>query len=223
VVRIEYDPGRSGHIALLHRRGASAAGETRVSAADGAILAEVEPTLPGGNTEARLKRNEVKAGWSYILAPDGLRAGDTVQSFRAGIPEGLVEGWVDPSKAADVVDSIHSTTTRALGLLRSITIKPGNVLPLSLIPPGTNIHNLSTSPDGRMQLCRSAGTFGQVVAHHNDDGHAVGGAEVLKLGGTMGDDGKRLKKAGTVLVKLQSGEVRRLDPTCVATIGMVSK
>lgn len=60
VVRIEYDPGRSGHIALLKSRDQLA-----------------------------------KQTWSYILAPEGLLAGHTVQSFRSGIPDGLVPGYVD--------------------------------------------------------------------------------------------------------------------------------
>jgi large subunit ribosomal protein L2 len=63
VVRIEYDPGRSGHIALLKSRD------------------------PGA-----------RQPWSYILAPEGLRAGQTVQSFRSGIPDGLVPGYVDTGK-----------------------------------------------------------------------------------------------------------------------------
>lgn len=63
VVRVEYDPGRSGHIALLKSR---------------------DPNS--------------KQPWSYILAPEGLRAGLTVQSFRGGIPDGLVPGYVDTGK-----------------------------------------------------------------------------------------------------------------------------
>jgi len=233
VVRIEYDPGRTAHIALLHRRGAGKRG----SAEEGATLAELTSDAPGGSAAARMARNEVKGGWSYILAPDGLRAGDVVESFRAGIPEGLVEGWADAQKAAKISDvgseegaaddeasqALHSTATRALGILRTLTLKPGNVLPLSLIPAGTLIHNIALDPDGRMQLCRSAGTFGQVVAHHGPTGQALGGAEVLHMGGVVQPDGTRSKQMGTVLVKLQSGEVRRIAPSCVATVGVVSK
>ena len=60
VVRIEYDPGRSAHIALLHNRDPNAVGEQK---------------------------------WSYIIATDGLRAGDKVQSFRQGIPAGFIPGF----------------------------------------------------------------------------------------------------------------------------------
>lgn len=219
VVRIEYDPGRSGHIALIKRRGGA-----DVSPEEGAALAEASSELPGGSTEKRILRNEVKGGWSYILAPDGLRAGDTVESFRGGVPDGFVEGWVNPH-TSEIVGGFgqYSTAQRALGVFRSVAVRPGNVLPLSLIPAGTIIHNLTINPDGRMALCRSAGTYAQLISHQFDNGEAVGGAEVLTLGGGIGADGKRVKKNGNAIVRLSSGEVRRLDPECVATIGMVSK
>ncbi|KAI0673895.1 mitochondrial ribosomal protein subunit L2 [Trametes maxima] len=174
VVRIEYDPGRSAHIALIKNR---------------------NPDLCGGKV------------WSYILAPDTLRAGDVVESFRQGIPDGLVPGFVDSKDirgkalesdsnggAAEIQTA--STASLALGVLRAITIKPGNVVPLRLIPPGTIIHNVALNPQGRAILVRSAGTFGQVVAHESS--------------------GKYTQ------VRLQSGEVRKVLQDCVATIGKVS-
>ncbi|KAI0658412.1 mitochondrial ribosomal protein subunit L2 [Cubamyces menziesii] len=174
VVRIEYDPGRSAHIALIRNR---------------------NPELCGGRV------------WSYILAPDTLRAGDVVESFRQGIPNGLVPGFEDSKdirgKALEVKDDSDkvktqtaSTASLALGVLRSITIKPGNVVPIRLIPPGTIIHNIALNPQGRAILVRSAGTFGQVVAHE--------------------DGGKYTH------IRLQSGEVRRVLQDCVASIGKVS-
>lgn len=175
VVRIEYDPGRSAHIALVKNR---------------------NPELCGGKA------------WSYILAPDNLRAGDVVESFRQGIPDGLVPGFSDSKelrgKTLEKGDGEEgsgysqtaSTASLALGVLRSITIKPGNVVPLRLIPPGTIIHNVALSPQGRAVLVRSAGTFAQVVAHE--------------------DSGKYSH------VRLQSGEVRKVLQDCVATVGKVS-
>ena len=175
VVRIEYDPGRSAHIALVKNRNAN---------------------LPGGKV------------WSYILAPDNLRAGDVVESFRQGIPDGLVPGFVDSKelrgKALEereqdtslTQSQTASTASLALGVLRAITIKPGNVVPVRLIPPGTIIHNIALNPQGRAVLVRSAGTFGQIIAHE--------------------DSGKYSH------VRLQSGEVRKVLQDCVATIGKVS-
>lgn len=244
VVRIEYDPGRTAHIALVKSR----ADSLDVGAELGAQLAERQAeegvTGSGGSAaERRKSRNEVKGGWSYILAPEGLRAGDVVVSYRSGIPHGIVDGWdnlapssssspsttatpgsTDPSAPQSVIEpSPESSTSRALGLLRTLTLKAGNVLPLYLIPAGTNIHNISMNATGKMQLCRSAGSYAQVVAHHGPGGEALGGAAILNMGGVAGPDGKITPKRGSVLVKLQSGEVRRLDPGCAATIGVVSK
>ncbi|KAJ6621610.1 translation protein SH3-like domain-containing protein [Mycena sp. CBHHK59/15] len=187
VVRIEYDPGRSAHIALLKNR---------------------DPAAEGTNK------------WSYIVAPEGIRAGDQVQSFRQGIPDGFVPG-LDVSKlnspAAAALDADadadsdsflagsaeaiqrdleqSSSQSLALGLLRTLTLKPGNVLQLRLIPIGTVIHNISLVPTGPGVLVRSAGASGQVVGH---------------------------EASRYTHVRLQSGEVRKILQDCCATIGRVS-
>jgi ribosomal protein L2 len=171
VVRIEYDPGRSAHIALLKSR----------------------------NSDSRQP-------WSYILAPDGLRAGAVVESFRQGIPDGYVPGFTDSKKlrgksfeVSGMSGSMGEETASvslAVGVLRARTIKVGNVLPLRLIPVGTMIHNIALDPEGRAILVRSAGTYGLVVAH---------------------EDGGKYSH-----VRLQSGEIRKVLQDCVATIGRVS-
>ncbi|KIM38112.1 hypothetical protein M413DRAFT_76237 [Hebeloma cylindrosporum] len=157
VVRIEYDPNRSAHIALLFNR-------------DPAAVASQK--------------------WSYIISTEGLRAGDEVRSFKQGIPEDFLPG------AATQAASDESSQSLALGLLRSMTLKPGNVLPLHLIPPGTVVNTISLKPNGPGILVRSAGTFGQVIAHE--------------------------EKGRYVQVRLQSGEVRKILRDCCATIGKVS-
>jgi ribosomal protein L2 len=169
VIRIEYDPNRSAHIALIKNRDLNVEGEKK---------------------------------WSYILACEGLRAGHVVESFRKGIPEGLVEGFVDSKKtrgkalAADDDDLAAANASLAIGLLRARTVKPGNVLPLRLIPTGTIIHCIALKPDGRGILVRSAGSFGQIIIHEENGRYSQ--------------------------VRLQSGEVRRVLQDCVATIGKVS-
>ncbi|KAA1466754.1 ribosomal protein L2 [Dentipellis sp. KUC8613] len=171
VVRIEYDPNRSAHIALIKNR---------------------NPEVDG------------RKKWSYILACEGLRAGSVVESFRQGIPDGFVPGYVDSKANRGKVlteqtegSSVQTNSgSLALGLLRAKTIRPGNVLPLRLIPTGTVIHNIALSPEGRGILVRSAGSFGQVIAH---------------------DDSGRYTQ-----VRLQSGEVRKVLQDCCATIGKVS-
>lgn len=172
VVRIEFDPGRSAHIALLQSRDKNAGAEK----------------------------------FTYILAPDGLRAGDQVQSFRAGIPADIAPEFTQLQEQRaveehdkDTENATSSTSTDmslALGLLRSITVKPGNVLPLKFIPAGTLVHNITLKPEGRALLVRSAGTFGTIVAHPKGDRY--------------------------VQVRLQSGEIRKVLQDCCATIGSVS-
>lgn len=72
-------------------------------------------------------------------------------------------------------------------------IKPGNTLPLKLIPGGTFIHNIELIRGRGGQLVRGAGTAAQLVT----------------------------KEEGYALVRLPSGEVRRIRSECAATIGQV--
>ncbi|WEV70581.1 50S ribosomal protein L2 [Lactobacillus sp. ESL0785] len=72
-------------------------------------------------------------------------------------------------------------------------IKPGNALPLKNIPTGTSIHNIELKPGKGGQLVRSAGASAQV----------------------LGFDGNY------ALVRLQSGEVRKILSVCRATVGVV--
>lgn len=72
-------------------------------------------------------------------------------------------------------------------------IKPGNSLPLQLIPTGTTVHNIELKPGAGGQLVRSAGTSAQLMA----------------------------KEGGRALLKLPSGELRQVLLTCRATIGQV--
>jgi large subunit ribosomal protein L2 len=95
---------------------------------------------------------------AYILAPDGLKQGDSVVS----------------SRNAD--------------------IKPGNSLPLAVIPPGTMVHNVELRKGKGGQLVRSAGVAAQLMAR---DGMYA-------------------------MVKLPSGEIRKVHIECRATVGQVS-
>ena len=72
-------------------------------------------------------------------------------------------------------------------------IKPGNALPLSNIPLGTQIHNIELKLGKGGQIVRSAGSFAQLMA--KEDPYA--------------------------LVKLPSGEVRMVLLKCKATIGQL--
>ena len=72
-------------------------------------------------------------------------------------------------------------------------IKPGNTLPLKLIPTGTMVHNIELQRGKGGQLVRSAGLAAQTVAVEGD----------------------------YALVRLPSSEVRRINSSCLATIGQV--
>ena len=69
----------------------------------------------------------------------------------------------------------------------------GNSLPLSAIPLGSNIHNVELAPGRGGQVARSAG---QQATLSN-------------------------REAGYALVRLPSGEIRRIHETCFATIGQI--
>jgi large subunit ribosomal protein L2 len=70
----------------------------------------------------------------------------------------------------------------------------GNTLPLSEIPLGTVIHNLEMNPGAGGILVRSAGSYAQLMAR--DGNYAV--------------------------IKMPSGEIRKILLTCLATIGSLS-
>ena len=77
---------------------------------------------------------------------------------------------------------------------RSKEIKVGNCMPLADIPAGTDIHNIELQPNGGAKLVRSAGSSAQISGM--DDNYCI--------------------------VKLNSGEIRKIINTSRATIGSVS-
>ena len=75
----------------------------------------------------------------------------------------------------------------------NVDIKIGNTLPLANIPEGTLVHNLELKPGKGGQLIRSAGVAAQILG----------------------------KEDKYVLIRLASGEVRKILGVCRATIGTV--
>jgi len=94
----------------------------------------------------------------YIVAPNGLKVGDTIMSGSEATPE------------------------------------LGNTLPLENIPVGTVIHNIELRPGQGAKMVRSAGNFAQLTSR----------------------EGKYC------VIKLPSGEIRKVLSVCRATIGSVS-
>ncbi|GAA4723682.1 50S ribosomal protein L2 [Brevibacillus fulvus] len=72
-------------------------------------------------------------------------------------------------------------------------IKTGNALPLEKIPVGTTIHNIELKPGKGGQLVRAAGASAQLLGRDGD----------------------------FVIVRLSSGETRRIHNECRATVGQV--
>ena len=75
-----------------------------------------------------------------------------------------------------------------------VDVKPGNAMPLSAMPLGTIIHNVELKPGRGGQLARSAGSFVQLVG----------------------------RDAGWAVLKLNSGETRKVRAECMASVGAVS-
>ena len=88
-------------------------------------------------------------------------------------------------------DKIMSGINERNGVVADI--KPGNALQMARIPVGTVVHNIELYPGKGGQMCRAAGTYAQLVA----------------------------KEGNYALLRLPSGEVRKVLATCVATVGQV--
>jgi large subunit ribosomal protein L2 len=77
---------------------------------------------------------------------------------------------------------------------KKVDVKPGNAMELGSMPVGTIVHNIEMKPGGGGKLARSAGTYAQLA----------------------GRDGE------WALIKLNSGETRKVRAECMATVGAVS-
>ena len=75
-----------------------------------------------------------------------------------------------------------------------VDVKPGNAMPMASIPIGSIIHNIELKAGKGGQIARSAGAYVQLVG----------------------------RDAGYAILKLNSGETRRVRAECMATIGAVS-
>ena len=76
----------------------------------------------------------------------------------------------------------------------NVKLQPGNALPLEKIPVGVSVHNIEIRENKGGQIARSAGTAVQLMA----------------------------KEGNWAMLKLPSGEVRKVPLKCYATMGQVS-
>jgi large subunit ribosomal protein L2 len=125
---------------------------------------------------------------------------------KAGIPARVASIEYDPNRSARIallhyVDGekryilapLHLSVNDIVQSGPQADIKPGNALPLSNIPLGTQIHNIELHAGKGGQIVRSAGAYAQLMA--KEDRYA--------------------------LIKMPSGEVRMVLLNCQATIGQL--
>jgi len=125
---------------------------------------------------------------------------------KTGIPAKVAAIEYDPNRSARIAllhyrDGEKRYILCPLGLTvgRTVLAGPeadilvGNALPLKNIPAGTVVHSIELRPGKGAQMARSAGTQAQLVSKEGD----------------------------YALVKLPSGEVRRVEVECMATVGQV--
>ena len=194
-------------------------------------LKQFKPVTPSLRSVVLIDRTELYKGRPVKKLTKGLRKsggrnnhGHTTTRFRGGGHKQLyrvidfkrrkvdVEGTVerleyDPNRTAFIALIRYADGEQAYILApqrlavgdkvvsgERVDIRPGNALPMRNIPVGTIIHNVELKPGRGGQLARSAGTFVQLVG----------------------------KDQGFALLRLSSGEVRRVRAECFATIGAVS-
>lgn len=142
------------------------------------------------------------------------RGGGAKQSYRVidfkrdkeNIPGKVVAIEYDPNRSANIALLVYLDGERRYILSpnglnvgdkvysgEKSDIKPGNSLPLEFIPVGTLIHNIELKPGKGGQLVRAAGNLAQLMA----------------------------KEGSNAQVRLPSGEVRKIDIHCKASIGQV--
>jgi large subunit ribosomal protein L2 len=125
---------------------------------------------------------------------------------KAGVPAKVASIEYDPNRSARIAllnyaDGEKRYIIAPVGLQVGASIMSGpdadilvgNALPLKNIPPGTVVHNVELKPGKGGQMARSAGSQAQLVSRESE----------------------------YALLKLPSGEVRRVRVECMATVGQV--
>jgi large subunit ribosomal protein L2 len=148
------------------------------------------------------------------LTSSRFRGGGHKKSYREvdfkrdkhGIPAVVAAVEYDPNRTAHIAllhyadgEKRYIISPIGLEVGRTVSSGPdadilvGNALPLKNIPAGTVVHNIELRPGKGGQMARSAGAQAQLVS----------------------------KEGGIALLKLPSGEVRKVQVECMATIGQV--
>jgi large subunit ribosomal protein L2 len=186
------------------------ASRRQMTVTDYSVLSKVEPEK---SLLAPLKKNSGRNSYGRITVRH--RGGGNRRKYRiidfkrdkAGMNATVLTLEYDPNRSAFIAlvqyedgEKRYIIAPHGLSVGDTIRsgadadIKPGNALELSNIPVGTFIHNLELYPGKGAQLVRSAGNMAQLMG----------------------------KEETYALVRLPSGEMRKVPISCMATIGQVS-
>jgi large subunit ribosomal protein L2 len=178
----------------------------------GSDFSEITKTTPEKSLTESLKKNAGRNNQGRITVRHhggGNRRKYRLVDFRRikdGIPAKVIGIEYDPNRTANIAlicyaDGEKSYILAPQGLTDGMTvmngpeaeIRVGNCLPLSVIPVGTQVHNVELKPGKGGQMVRSAGTSAQLMA----------------------------KEGKYATLRLPSGEMRMVPMECRATIGVL--
>jgi large subunit ribosomal protein L2 len=149
----------------------------------------------GGST-FRAPSHRYKSDKQHKTAEDGdVIAGEVIDITHdpsRSAPIAAVEFDDDDQRMVLVPEGVGVGDRLQVGI--SAEIQPGNTLPLAEIPEGVPVCNVESSPGDGGKYARSSGVSADLITHDRD----------------------------AAVVQLPSGEVKRLDPDCRATIGVVA-
>lgn len=180
------------------------------------VVRIVEPTLHKGEPYAPLLEKKSRKGGRNNTGRITVRhhGGGHKRHYRMvdfkrtkdGIPATVERLEYDPNRTANIALIRYADGERAYILApkslqagdtvesgSGVSIKAGNTLPLRNIPVGTIVHGVELRPGKGAQIARSAGAYVQIAG----------------------------KEGSYVLVKLRSGEMRKIHIECRATVGEV--
>jgi large subunit ribosomal protein L2 len=149
-----------------------------------------------GSSTFRAPSHRYKADLTHKKAEETDTVGGEVVDIEhdpaRSAPIAAVEFEDDDRRLVLVPEGVAVGDTVQVGV--SAEIKPGNTLPLAEIPEGVPVCNVESQAGDGGKFARASGTNAQLMTHDRD----------------------------VAVVQLPSGEVKRLDPSCRATIGVVA-
>ena len=178
----------------------------------GSTFAEITKSKPEKSLLMPLKKNAGRNNQGRISVRH--RGGGAKRRLRIidfkrdkyGIPGRVAAIEYDPNRSANIAlifyadgDKRYILAPQGLNVDDTVEsgenaeLKPGNAMPLKRIPSGTLIHNIEMQKGKGAQMVRSAGGAAQLMA----------------------------KEGEYTLIRLPSGEMRRIRSDCIATIGQV--